>query len=154
MLIFVLLIFSKTISILTFKLFNTNFIPKYGIYFAAIALINFVTIQIRMKSANKSNGLWFYGLSGSGKTYASKYLKKLINNSFIIDGDEIRKNISFDLNYTLIDRKLQVKRVLGLAKICIDQNLYPIISTVYFDKKLQKELKKVRIKLVGNNQER
>ena len=89
-----------------------------------------------------------YGLSGSGKTYASKYLKKLINNSFIIDGDEIRKNISFDLNYTLIDRKLQVKRVLGLAKICIDQNLYPIISTVYFDKKLQKELKKVRIKLV------
>lgn len=101
-----------------------------------------------MKSANKSNGLWFYGLSGSGKTYASKYLKKLINNSFIIDGDEIRKNISFDLNYTLIDRKLQVKRVLGLAKICIDQNLYPIISTVYFDKKLQKELKKVRIKLV------
>ena len=56
-----------------------------------------------MKSANKSNGLWFYGLSGSGKTYASKYLKKLINNSFIIDGDEIRKNISFDLNYTLID---------------------------------------------------
>ena len=82
------------------------------------------------------------------KTYASKYLKKLINNSFIIDGDEIRKNISFDLNYTLIDRKLQVKRVLGLAKICIDQNLYPIISTVYFDKKLQKELKKVRIKLV------
>ena len=24
----------------------------------------------------KNNGIWLYGLSGSGKTFASKYLKK------------------------------------------------------------------------------
>ena len=88
-----------------------------------------------MKSLYKSNGLWFFGLSGSGKSYASKFLNKLIKNPFLIDGDDIRKNISFDLNYSIKDRKTQVKRVYGLAKISINQGFFPIISTVYLDRK-------------------
>ena len=101
-----------------------------------------------MKSLYKSNGLWFFGLSGSGKSYASKFLNKLIKNPFLIDGDDIRKNISFDLNYSIKDRKTQVKRVYGLAKISINQGFFPIISTVYFDKKILKDLEKIKIKLV------
>mgnify|MGYP001416043810 FL=1 len=101
-----------------------------------------------MKSLYKSNGLWFFGLSGSGKSYASKFLNKLIKNPFLIDGDDIRKNISFDLNYSIKDRKTQVKRVYGLAKISINQGFFPIISTVYFDKKILKDLEKNKIKLV------
>ena len=34
----------------------------------------------------KYKGVWFYGISGSGKTQASKYLKKKIKNSIILDG--------------------------------------------------------------------
>ena len=46
----------------------------------------------------KFKGIWFYGLSGSGKTISSKFLKKKIKDSLIIDGDKVRKLISFDLN--------------------------------------------------------
>ena len=97
---------------------------------------------IENESIIKPNGLWFYGLSGSGKSYASNYINKYIPKSFIIDGDEIRSNISFDLGYCLDDRKKQVKRIFGLATICINQGFFPLISTVYFDKKLTNNLKK------------
>ena len=89
-----------------------------------------------------------FGLSGSGKSYASNYMSKYIPRSFIIDGDEIRSNISFDLGYCLNDRKKQVKRVFGLAVICINQGFFPIISTVYFDTKLTTNLKKIGIDLI------
>ena len=58
-------------------------------------------------------GIWLFGLSGSGKTYISKKISKKIKNSFIIDGDEVRKLISFDLGYKKSDRIKQNKRVLG-----------------------------------------
>ncbi len=87
-------------------------------------------------------GIWFYGLSGSGKTYASLYLKRKIKNSLIIDGDEVRKCISYDLKYHLKDREIQITRILGLAKISLKSNIVPIISTAYLNKKtLNKALK-------------
>ena len=62
----------------------------------------------------KYKGVWFYGFSGSGKTVASQFFKKNIKNSLILDGDKIRKYVSFDLGYTIKDRKIQVSRVLDL----------------------------------------
>ena len=97
---------------------------------------------------SRSYGLWFFGLSGSGKSFASKYIKKFIKNSFIIDGDIVRKNISFDLDYTKKNRIIAGKRVFGLAKICIEQSFFPIVSTVYFDSNLLKDLNKLKIKLI------
>ncbi len=104
--------------------------------------------SIEYEKKIKPKGLWFFGLSGSGKSYASNYMSKYIPRSFIIDGDEIRSNISFDLGYCLNDRKKQVKRVFGLAVICINQGFFPIISTVYFDTKLTTNLKKIGIDLI------
>ena len=93
----------------------------------------------------KKKGFWFYGLSGSGKTFASLYLKKKINNALIIDGDEVRKNISYDLQYNLKDREIQITRILGLAKISLKSNIIPIISTVYLNKKTLKKAMKLGI---------
>ena len=81
----------------------------------------------------KYKGLWFFGLSGSGKTYISKKIAKKIENSFLIDGDVVRSLLSFDLGYSLKDRIKQNKRVLGLAQIAILNNKFPIISSVYLD---------------------
>ena len=61
----------------------------------------------------KYNGIWLFGLSGSGKTFASKFISHKINNSFIIDGDEVREHISFDLDYDLDSRLIQLKRIFG-----------------------------------------
>lgn len=97
----------------------------------------------------KIRGIWFYGMSNSGKSFASKYIKKKIKkNNVIIDGDEVRKLVSFDLGYTLKDRKIQILRVFGLAKILINSNIFPIISTVYMNHMVEKKLKKEKILLV------
>ena len=96
----------------------------------------------------KKKGIWFFGLSGSGKTYASKIIEKMRKNSIIIDGDDVRKLISFDLGYGIEDRKIQIRRMLGIAKIVLKSNLFPVISTVYMDKYVAKNLKKNNIKLI------
>jgi adenylylsulfate kinase-like enzyme len=90
-------------------------------------------------------GIWFFGLSGSGKTYASNYLKKKIKKSIIIDGDQVRKFVSFDLSYTKKDRLIQIRRVLGLAIILTKQGYFPIISTVFFNNEVFKICREHRI---------
>ena len=97
---------------------------------------------------SKKRGIWFYGLSGSGKTYASKILVKKKKNSILIDGDDVRKLLSQDLGYSSNDRKIQIRRIFGMAKIVLKSNLFPIISTVYMNKFIAKNLKKNQIHLV------
>lgn len=94
-------------------------------------------------------GLWLFGISGSGKTYLTKKISKKIKKPFIIDGDEIRKFISFDLGYKKFDRIKQNKRVLGLAKIVIKNGYFPVISSVYLDPKVFIEAKKNKIKVLN-----
>lgn len=97
----------------------------------------------------KNKGIWFFGLSGSGKTYLSKKVSKKIKKVFIIDGDFVRKYISFDLGYKKNDRIIQNKRVLGLAKIVIKNGYYPIISSVFLDPKVFIKAKKIKIRVVN-----
>jgi len=102
-----------------------------------------------MRLKKNIKGLWFFGLSGSGKTHLTKILKKkLKKKSFVVDGDVVRKNISFDLGYTIKDRKVQVSRVLGIAKLTIENNLFPIISTVYMNSEILKKAKKIGILVI------
>ena len=97
----------------------------------------------------KYEGIWFFGMSGSGKTYISKKISKKIKNSFLIDGDIVRSFVSFDLGYSLRDRIEQNKRVLGLAKIAILNNRFPIISSVYLDPIISKQIKRNKIKIIN-----
>ena len=83
-----------------------------------------------MLNNSNSKGVWFYGLSGSGKTHASKIFKNKIKLPFIIDGDEVRANVSSDLGFTTEDRQIQLSRVFGISKLCINNGYFPIISTV------------------------
>ena len=82
------------------------------------------------KSKKKITGIWFYGLAGAGKTYASQICGKLIDRSFLIDGDDVRKFVSFDLGYSETDRAVQIKRVLGFAEIALKNERVPVVSTV------------------------
>ena len=96
-----------------------------------------------MKKSEKK-GIWFYGLSGTGKTYASKILAKKKKNSILIDGDDVRKLLSQDLGYSSHDREIQIKRIFGITKIVLKSNLFPVISTVYMNKYIAKNLKKTK----------
>ena len=98
---------------------------------------------------NFFKGIWLYGLSGSGKTFLSKKILKQIRKGFVIDGDTVRELISFDLNYGLADRIKQNKRVLGIAKLVIQNGYFPIISSVYLDPKVFVKAKKNKIRVIN-----
>ena len=102
-----------------------------------------------MKSKKKIiTGIWFFGLSGSGKTFASKFIGRHKKNSIIIDGDFVRKYISFDLGYSKQERDKQIKRVYGIAKIAIKSKLFPIISVLWMNNEVAKIAKRNGIKIV------
>ena len=94
----------------------------------------------------KLSGIWLFGLSGSGKTYISRKIgEKIKKNTVIIDGDKVRSYISTDLGYSKKERKIQIKRVFGISKIIKDSKMFPISSTVYFDKELKNRCEKIGI---------
>ncbi len=96
----------------------------------------------------KFKGLWLYGISGSGKSFASKYLKSKIKNAFLVDGDKIREINNNDLGYTIKDRKKQLSRLLKISNLIITEGYFPIVSSVYLDKKTYEKLKKYKIKVI------
>jgi adenylylsulfate kinase len=98
--------------------------------------------------SKKYKGIWFYGSSGTGKSIASKYVKKLFKNSALLDGDQIRKYVSFDLGYSIKERGIQIKRVFGIAKLVKESNIFPVVSTVYMNTKIQNKLKRENILLI------
>jgi len=93
-------------------------------------------------------GYWFYGLAGSGKTYASTIVSGFIGNSFIIDGDQVRRFISQDLGYSLEERNIQLNRMIGLAELVLLNRLIPIVSTVTMNQEILERCKSLSIDVV------
>lgn len=73
---------------------------------------------------NQGIVLWFTGLSGAGKsTLANALLPILSSNGLgvkILDGDEVRRNLTADLGFSKEDRSENIKRISFVAKIIAD----------------------------------
>ena len=93
-------------------------------------------------------GIWFYGLSGSGKTFASSICKEIYPNAFIIDGDDVREYLSYDLSFSVSDRKIQVNRILGISKLALKNSVFPIASSVTMHADLLRECEDLCIKVI------
>lgn len=78
-------------------------------------------------------GFWFYGMAGVGKTTAAEHLASLKCNTFLIDGDVVRRYISSDLGYSEAHREIQIGRILGISLLAIDNHLIPVASTVFMN---------------------
>tara|TARA_B100000767_G_scaffold237881_1_gene232327 strand:+ start:4159 stop:4719 length:561 start_codon:yes stop_codon:yes gene_type:complete len=98
-------------------------------------------------------GVWFFGLAGSGKTYASNTIAKTKKKPFIVDGDNVRSKISIDLEYTLNDRLVQINRLYGIGILAIENDCFPIISSVYMTDNVQKLCKNSKIKVIRIDRE-
>lgn len=61
--------------------------------------------------------IWLYGLSGSGKSTIANYLveAKLFSPVTLLDGDEVRKNLSYGLGFSKEDRERHAMRVAWVA---------------------------------------
>lgn len=97
------------------------------------------TFQITKKDRTKKNGhpsflVWFTGLSGSGKsTIANIVEQELFKkgiNTYILDGDNIRKGINKDLTFSPNDRKENIRRIAEIANLMIDAGLVVLASFV------------------------
>jgi sulfate adenylyltransferase len=92
--------------------------------------------------------VYFYGLSGSGKSYISNYLKiklqEITNRKItLLDCDIIRTHISKGLGFSKEDRSINVQRIGYIASeivkhngVCIVSNIAPYADDRKFNKNL------------------
>ena len=72
--------------------------------------------------------IWLTGLPCSGKTTLSRGFIKSHPNFITLDGDNIRKFISSDLDFSMKCREENVRRVASVAKLLLNQNISSIVS--------------------------
>ena len=99
---------------------------------------------------NRGLCIYLTGRSGSGKTTIANIIKKKLNlidnrKISILDGDEIRENISKELGFTKKDRSINVRRIGYISNIitthgglCICSNIAPYILDREYNKNLIK----------------
>lgn len=89
--------------------------------------------------------IWFIGLSGSGKTFYSSKLFNLLKKKKIIkiDGDEIRKYINYNLDYSIKDRKKNSILISDLCNFLEKQGFLVICSILSIFPEHQKRNRKI-----------
>lgn len=86
--------------------------------------------------------IWIIGLSGSGKTYLAKNLYKSLkkkNKTFLVDGDEVRKYLTYKLKYSHKDRKKNSIFISDFCKYLEFKGFIVICSILSIFKKHQKD---------------
>ena len=78
--------------------------------------------------------LWFTGLSASGKSTIASLVQKKLNllnkKNYLLDGDNIRHGLCSDLNFTIKDRKENIRRIAEVAKLMVDAGLITLVSFI------------------------
>ena len=78
--------------------------------------------------------IWFTGLSGAGKsTLASmvaRRLKEMGRKVELLDGDEIRKNLSSGLGFSKEDRDANIRRISFVAKLLSRNGVVAITAAI------------------------
>lgn len=91
--------------------------------------------------------IWFTGLSGAGKSTIAAYLEERLNKlgklTYMLDGDNLRHGLNKDLNFTIEDRKENIRRVSEVAKLFLDTGVITLasfISPLREDRKFAREI--------------
>jgi len=78
--------------------------------------------------------IWLTGLSGSGKTTIARELmpkmEQLGMSVELLDGDEVRKQLSPDLGFTKADREAHARRVIYLSKLLAKNGIVPLVCLI------------------------
>ena len=89
------------------------------------------------KSPSAKNGkvIWFYGLSGSGKSTIADRLAEILISSrklavYRLDGDVLRTGLNSDLGFSERDRVENIRRAAEVAKILADEGFVVIASLI------------------------
>lgn len=78
--------------------------------------------------------VWLTGLSGSGKTTIGMslqvQLQELGLRAELLDGDEVRRQLSPDLGFTKADREMHARRVVYLSKLLAKNGIITLVSLI------------------------
>ena len=95
--------------------------------------------------------LWFTGLSGSGKSTIANALELKLHKdgykTYTLDGDNIRKGINSDLNFSPEGRKENIRRIAEIAHLMIDAGVIVLAAFVSPYKKDRENIARI----VGND---
>jgi len=78
--------------------------------------------------------VWLTGLSGSGKTTIARSLQLQLQQLGLpielLDGDEVRRQLSPDLGFTKNDREMHARRVVYLSKLLAKNGIVSLVSLI------------------------
>jgi adenylylsulfate kinase len=78
--------------------------------------------------------LWFTGLSGSGKSTLANLVEISLHNdglsTYVLDGDNIRKGINNDLNFSPQDRTENIRRIAEISNLMLDAGVITLAAFV------------------------
>lgn len=78
--------------------------------------------------------IWFTGLSGSGKSTLANALEQRLYkegyHTFLLDGDNVRRGLNKDLDFSKASRQENIRRVAEVAKLMTDAGLIVLSAFV------------------------
>lgn len=78
--------------------------------------------------------LWFTGLSGAGKSTIANAVEQQLfemgNNTYSLDGDNIRTGINQGLSFSEIDRSENLRRIAEVAKLFVDAGIIVLAAFI------------------------
>jgi adenylylsulfate kinase len=78
--------------------------------------------------------LWFTGLSGAGKSTLAVLIKDRLEQTGrrveLLDGDEVRKNLSSGLGFSKADRDANIRRIAYVAKLLSRNGVVAITAAI------------------------
>lgn len=95
---------------------------------------------------NKGFTIWFTGLPSSGKTTLAKMVENILLerglNVEVLDGEDIRKNLSKDLGYSKEDRDINIRRIGYICSLLSRNNVVAIASCISPYKEIRDEVRR------------
>ena len=87
-----------------------------------------------MTANDKGFTLWFTGLSGSGKSTLASYLTPILvergKKVEVLDGDEVRENLSKGLGFSKEDRDTNIRRIGYVANLLSRNGVVSICAAI------------------------
>ncbi len=87
-----------------------------------------------LKNNHKSIAVWFFGLSGAGKSTICDLVEQRLNEknvkTAVLDGDAIRNGLNKDLLFSAQDREENLRRVAEISKMFIKNGLVTLCSFI------------------------
>lgn len=88
--------------------------------------------------------IWLTGIPCSGKTTIARELDKLLANSVVLDGDDLRATyLGQDVGFSAKDRFKHILRMGEIAKLFVDNGTYAICAFVSPDRKARDKVRKL-----------